>query len=240
MADLLPAAPGEPCWSTRLAELLLPVLRHLMEREGIAKSGAYNFYEHRIRNGMLFASYELALSRKLLDWQPKLSQVCEIGSGFGQLVFLLGWHGLPAVGFEADGARAHTADRLLQILKLVEPDLSADLELIAGEFPRSRAAGGLRWRRALPVQAGSLILTTNIVATRTREQQLAVIAAMKEFDYILVDIQRFFDLCPETEQERGRLALFEQAGLIQPQLFLDLGRGGKYYLFRKDRASEVS
>src|SRR5689334_10975229 len=118
MADALATVREEPAWTERLDALLLPVLRHVIEREGITKSGAYDFYEHRIRSGVLVDNYELALLRRLLDWQPALSQVCEIGSGFGQLVFLLGWHGLPAVGFEADGARAHMAARLLQILKL--------------------------------------------------------------------------------------------------------------------------
>lgn len=231
MADVPAAGPEEPSWTARLGALLLPVLRHVIEQEGVAKSGAYNFYEHRIRSGGLFANYELALLRKLLNWQPSLSQVCEIGSGFGQLVFLLGWHGLPAVGFEADGARAHMAERLLQILKLVEPERSSNISLIGGEFPGSSAYS---------VPSGSLVVTTNIVATRTHEQQLGVIAAMKQFDHVLVDIQRFFDLCPEPEQEKERLAMFAQAGFVHPQLFLDLGRGGKYYLFGKDRMSEAS
>lgn len=212
----------DPPWTGRLRELLLPAMRDLLERSGIEGSGAYNYYDSRIRRGQVFLEYEIALARKLLSCGLDIRRVDEVGSGFGQMMFLLGWNGFKTVGFEVNPLRGRTATALHGMLERVEPALTGNVRLIRAEFPL---------RFGPRPEPGSMVLTTNLVASCSRPKQLAVLRAMRRYPFVLSDVQRFFDYRPELDQEPEALALFSEAGLRDPELFLDLGAGGRYYLF---------
>lgn len=212
----------QPPWAERLRELLLPVLRHQIERFGIEVTGAYNFYNSRAQAGQIYMQYEIELARKLLSSGLGIRHVHEIGSGFGQLMFLLGWNGFRTLGFESDRGRARTARILRDILNLVDPQLTGNVQLLEAEFPS---------REALQPEPHSLVLTTNLVATRSLPQQLEILKSMRKYPFVLADVQRFFDLKPDPADEPGVLALFSEAGLKDGSLFLDMGTGGRYYLF---------
>lgn len=209
-------------WVQRLRDLLIPVLQHRIERLGIERTGAYNFYSARVQQGDVFSDYDVALTQKLLSSGLDIREVHEIGCGFGQLVFLLAWNGFKVTGFEADRGRAQSARDLLAILKLTDPELTKSANLLEGEFPSLSAP---------PPDAHTLVLTTNLVATRNRSQQLAVLQAMRKYPFVLADVQRFFDLKPDLADEPGVLAFFAEAGLKDGKLFLDMGPSGRYYLF---------
>lgn len=213
---------NEPPWTDRLRELLLPVVRHRIERLGRDATGAYNFYDMRVKRGDIFLGYEIALVHKLLTCGLDIRRIDEIGSGFGQLMFLLGWNGFKTVGYESDRPRARTAKVLWDILNLAEPELSRNVRLFDTEFPS---------RRLPAPEPGTLVVTTNLVATRSEPRQLAVLEAMRRYPFVVSDVQRFFEYRSDTAQEPEALALFSRAGLRDPQLFLDLGPGGRYYLF---------
>jgi hypothetical protein len=212
----------EPPWTDRLRELLLPAMRHLLDRSGIEGSGAYNYYDTRIKRGLVFLEYEIALARKLISCDLGICRIDEVGSGFGQLMFLLGWNSFKTVGFEVNPSRARTAAALRGMLELVEPVLTGNVRLIRAEFP---------FLGAPPPEARSMVLTTNLVASCSRSKQLSVLRAFRRYPFVLSDVQRFFDYRPEPGQETAALALFAEAGLSDPELFLDLGAGGRYYLF---------
>lgn len=216
---------GETCkphWADRLRELLVPVTRHRIERLGIEKSGAYSFYNVRVQAGEIFADYDVALARKLLLCGLDIREVHEIGCGLGQLMFLLGWNGFKTLGFESDRARVRAAKDLLAILKLADPELTENVEVLESEFPL----------QGMP-QPGpySLVLTTNLVATRSLPQQRAVLQAMLKYPFVVADIQRFFDLRSDSVAEQAALALFAEEGFRKPEMFLDLEQSGRYYLF---------
>lgn len=213
---------GELRWAERLRELLVPVLRHRIERFGIEKTGAYNFYNVRLQKGELFSDYEIALARKLMSCELKLDCIHEIGSGYGQLVFLLGWNGFETLGFEFDRPRAQLARDLRQILALTDPQRTDNIQLFEGLFPS---------RDVSPPEPNSLILTTNLVTTLTDAQQIAIIEAMRQYSYVLVDIQRLFEKRVDEGAQQAALVLFSKAGFNDPELFLDLGASGRYYLF---------
>jgi SAM-dependent methyltransferase len=198
------------------------VLQHRIERFGGDTTGAYDFYSARVQQGDIFSRYEIALVQRLLTSKLHIRSVHEIGCGFGQLVFLLGWNGFKATGFEADRKRAKSARDLHSILSLVDPELMENVDLLEGEFPT---------RDARQPDAHTLVLTTNLVATRSRSQQLAVLQAMRRYSFVLSDVQRFFDLKPDIADESSVLALFAEAGLTDGKLFLDMGSGGRYYFF---------
>ncbi|MDP1964218.1 MAG: hypothetical protein Q8K93_18695 [Reyranella sp.] len=223
MADTSAQADEKVPWAARLDELLVPVLRHRIERSGIQDSGAYNFYDMRLKGSSFFSDYELALARKFLSSSLGVREIHEIGSGFGQLMFLLGWNGFKTVGFEADRARAQTARDLKAIMDVVDPTLTANVQLLEAEFPSPEAP--------MPA-AHSLILTTNLVATRTLPQQLAILKEMRKYPFVLTDVQRFFKVRLEPAEQQATFALFAEAGFEEPEVFLDLGAGGRYYLFR--------
>jgi hypothetical protein len=138
------------------------------------------------------------------------------------LVFLLGWNGFKTIGFEVNPLRGRTATTLHGVLQRVEPTLTGNVRLIRAEFPV---------RFGPRPQPGSMVLTTNLVASLSRSRQLAVLRAMRCYPFVLSDVQRFFDHRPERHQEPEALALFAEAGMHNPELFLDLGAGGRYYLF---------
>lgn len=209
-------------WADRLRELLVPVLRHRIERLGIESTGAYNFYGTRIQSGEIFSNYDLVLAHKLRSCGLDIREIHEIGCGFGQLVFLLGWNGFQALGFEADRGRAKSARDLHAILSLIDPELTKNVDLLEGEFPPSGTPHP---------GPHTLVLTTNLVATRSRSQQLATLHAMRKYPFVLTDVQRFFDLKPDPADEPGVLALFAEAGLTEGEVFLDMGSSGRYYLF---------
>src|SRR5262245_13749745 len=100
---------GELQWEERLQQLLVQVLQHLIDREGESETGAYNFYKVRVQRGQLFVASEIALARELLKGRLNITRVDEIGCGFGQLMFLLGWNGYKAIGFESERQRIRTA-----------------------------------------------------------------------------------------------------------------------------------
>lgn len=208
-------------WAERLQDLLVPVLRYRIQQLGLDGSGAYNFYGARVERGGIFSDYDLALTNKLLGCGLGIRKVHEIGCGFGQLVFLLGWNGFNAVGYEADRGRARTARYVRDVLNVIDRDLTSNVDLLEGEFPSC----------ALSPDRATLVLTTNLVATRSRLQQLAVLEAMRRYPFVLADIQRFFDLKPGVEEEPAVLAKFAEAGLRDGRLFLDMGASGRYYLF---------
>lgn len=122
-------------WQQRLTELLLPTWRHLIDRRGIEGAGAYNFYDTRTRQQRVFLEYELEVAKHLLSRRLDIAHVHEVGSGYGQLVFLLGWNGLKAAGFELDIKRRKTAGELQGMLTLIEPELMQNVALYAKGFP---------------------------------------------------------------------------------------------------------
>jgi hypothetical protein len=209
----------ELLWAERLTQLLVPILRHQIERQGVRETGAGNYYNIRVKEDYIFRSYEIELARRILTSNLDIRRVDEVGSGFGQLVFLLGWNGLKAIGLESDGARARTANALRQILELVDPQLTKNIQLVEEEFPPANMP---------QPEPGAMVVTTNIAATRTVDQQLAVLKAMRRYTFVLSDIMRFFD---PSRDPADTLALYARAGLQNPELFFDAGTFGRFYLF---------
>lgn len=209
-------------WADRLDRLLVPVLQHQLQRFGSDATAAYNFYTARISNGLLLAEYEIAVAGALLARRHGITHVDEIGSGYGQLVFLLGWNGFQVRGFEADSVRARMAGRLRTVLDIADPDLTRRITLVEGNFPSTADP--------LP-DTMSLVLTTNLVATRTPEQQLETVHAMRGYSCALVDVQRFFNKREDEASQQVVFDLFAEAGFTDSELFLNLGINGRYFLF---------
>ena len=216
-------------WVDRLSAILLPAMQQRIEQDGVEGSGAHNFYVQRVARGKAFLEYEIALTEKLLSCGLDITHVHEVGCGFGQLVFLLGWNGFQAVGFEANPDRARTARRLQTILSLVDAGRTRNVTILSQVFPSRRPR--------LP-DAGTMVVTTNLVTSATMAERRAFVRGMRRYRFVVVDVQRFFDLRTEPDGEQETLALFTEAGFGSPQPFLDLGQGGKFYLFEGPRPKD--
>jgi len=209
-------------WADRLAAILLPAMQQCIEQDGPEGSGAYNFYVQRVAREKVFLEYEIALTEKLLSCGLDITHIHEIGCGFGQLVFLLGWNGFKAVGFESNPNRARTAWRLQTILSVVDAGRTRNVTILSKAFPA--------WRPRLP-KAGGMVVATNLVSSVTAAERRALIRGMSRYRFVVIDAQRFLDLRTEPGSEQQTLAHFAEAGFAPPQLFLDLGQSGKFYLF---------
>jgi SAM-dependent methyltransferase len=203
-------------------------MQQRIEQDGADGSGAYNFYVQRVAQEKVFLEYEIALAEKLLSCGLDIRHIHEVGCGFGQLVFLLGWNGFRAVGFEVDPARARTALRLQTILSRVDADLTRNVTILSEAFPS---------RRPRPPETEAMVLATNLVVSATATERRALVRAMRRYRFVVIDVQRFFDLRTEPGSDHETLALFAEAGFASPQLFLDLGQGGRYYLFEGPRSA---
>jgi len=220
-----PVFGSELCGVEALNQLLLPPLKHQVEKFGDRQTGIYDFYRGRLATNTLLQHYEVAVATRLVARRDLITHIDEVGSGLGQLVFLLGWNGFQARGIEADVARASMARRLRKILEMTDPELTSHIDLLEADFPGDIA----------PLGGKSLVLCTNLVVSRTPEQQAEIIRAMRRYVYAIVDIQRLFVHRNDAESQAAALALFADAGFGSPQLFLDLGTSGRYMLFENDR-----
>jgi hypothetical protein len=103
--------------------------------------------------------------------------------------------------------------------------LTSNIGLLEADFPGDIAPAGAR----------SLVLCTNLVVSRTPEQQAEIVRAMRRYAYAIVDIQRLFVQRKDADSQAEALALFADAGFGPPELFLDLGASGRYMLFANDQ-----
>jgi hypothetical protein len=105
---------------------------------------------------------------------------------------------------------------------MADPELTCRITLLEENFPSSAKP---------PPGATSLVLATNLVATRTPDQQLETVLAMRRYSFALVDVQRFFEKREDEVSQEVVLGLFAKAGFARPEQFLDLGANGRYLLF---------
>ena len=211
------------CTIQSLTELLLPALRRRMDELGVDASGAYNFYERRLRENRIFSEYEVRLVRNLVEQLGPIDQIHEIGCGWGQLVFLLAWCGYDTVGFEIDARRFHGGEFLRQALMEIDRDRVIRAKLRNEFFPPLDRPSGIR----------NLVISTNLVVDDPHLVEEQIVWALRRYHYAILDVDRFCRLRQPYERQE-LIALVEQAGLRSAGLFCDAGASGQYYLFERE------
>jgi hypothetical protein len=205
-----------------LDALAVPLGLDRLATLGLDGSGAYAYYEVRLRRGTIFASYELALARALLGWPEAPRIVHEIGGGFGGLSMLLARLGFRAICLEYDVKRFDGAMALLAGMSQIYPDLANNCEMINARFPMEPGA--------LPSD-DAMALITNLVCTTTSEAKADIITALRRYPEAIIDIDRFLVQCQSPEERAMRLEEFRTSGFVG-ELFLDLGKSAYLYRFR--------
>lgn len=166
-----------------IEDRFIAFLRQRIADMGVEGSGAYSYYERRATTGQAFMDYERVVMRDVLALRP--SRVVHAGIGVGQVVAALAQSGLPAIGYEADGARFVAAEALREALGLT-------YDLRKAYYPDDDLGDG------------GLLLFTNVGAGWTREQEDAVIDTFGHFDVVILDL-RLFGHVRDTDEERDAL-----------------------------------
>lgn len=213
---------GDGC-AQLLSTLLLPVMRERVTALGIELAGAYEFYRSRLASGRVFSDYELRLARAIRGCLPGICEIHEIGCGWGQLIFLLAWHGYRATGFEIDENRFLGAGHLRGFLSRVDPERTHRATIRHEFFPPLD-------RPEQPTH--SLVVATNVVTSSPRFVEEQMIWALRRYRFAIIDVDRFCRL-RRAEERPALIGSLEQTGLRNLGLFCDAGAEGQFYLFQR-------
>ncbi|MGH6980329.1 MAG: hypothetical protein ACREFC_03905, partial [Stellaceae bacterium] len=165
----------------QLTELLLPAMHARVAALGEEGSGAYNFYGSRLRQGIAFLPYEVALLDALIEARLPAARIDDVGCGWGQFVMLLAWCGARTLGYENDRLRYATARELLETLGN-EASAFRRVSLSRRRFPPRVIGLGVENR---------LVITTNIVTDLADEVEQRTIRGLRRYRYAVVNLDRF-------------------------------------------------
>ena len=203
--------------------IILQVMRDRLRDMGETESGAYGFYKRRVEAGAMVTPAEARLAARLLEADPDLSHMHEIGAGIGTFSIALAASGVHSLAIEKDRRRYGAMEAIQAQLHKDAPQTGAHFE-IAQEF------FGYREDEA-QARARAIVVSTNLVATLSDEQQADILRGMAQYRYAVVDVQRFVTMRAEAAEFEALFAVFATHGLPERQLLLDNGKSGQYYLF---------
>lgn len=142
----------------QLMELLLPAMRERVATMGVEASGAFEFYRVATERGRVFNNYEIGVVELIKSRFPALTEIHEVGCGWGQLVFLLAWSGYVTTGFEIDERRYAGAAHFHRVLRDLDEPRASRARILNEFFPPLTR----------PNPIGTLALSTNIVIGNPR------------------------------------------------------------------------
>lgn len=208
----------------QLTELLLPAMRARVAALGEEGSGAYNFYGSRLRQGIAFLPYEVALLDALVAAKLPVARIDDVGCGWGQFVLLLAWCGARSLGYEYDAQRYLAACHFLETLAPTAPALRL-ASFSRKRFPPRALGFGARDR---------LVITTNIVTDLADQVEQRTIRGLRRYRYAVVNLDRFCRM-RGPDDRAALIAQIEAAGLTHRGVFRDVGVDGQFHLFESRR-----
>ena len=206
-------------------EVASRTLRQRIETHGVTESGAYRHYASMLDSSELIPRYERAILDLLRDRLPPMTECHEIGSGIGTLAFLLVMSGYTALGIEKDPRRHASAEAVLRELAKDAPRIEDRCKLVEGAFPQSV--------EQMDVSQACAIVT-DFISTQKPAQLDLIVAGLRRYRYVLMDMQRFSrrrDLRPEQLE---LLADLTRRGFGPCTDTIDLGEEGFYCLFENE------
>lgn len=195
-------------------------MRERLATLGLIESGAYNFYRTRLESGRVFLNYEIRLLEEFGQGRLPIGAIDEIGCGWGQFVFLLAWNGYTVRGFEKNRDRYEGARDFKRVLRRIDAARTNRATIRCQSFPPRM------WLKT----KDALALGTNLVGGWTARTESKVLAGLRRYRYVLLDIDRF-GIKRSAGERPALVARLEEAGLTSLGLFCDLGEDGHYHLF---------
>ncbi len=203
-------------WSTpqmaRVGETLLRVIARRLPM-GLKESGAQNYYARRVRQGFAFERYTTAISAAVVNERPNYELMVDVGSGMGELPFLLAVEGFRTLAIERNALRfAALTDFHSELAKLF-PEFAARAQIHRGDFPCPVV--GL-------IPDHSLLTATSLVATTTPEQERRIMTALLEYRALIVDVAQLVHYRPNPEEWPTVERYFKDAGFnVRREIFTE-------------------
>jgi hypothetical protein len=156
----------------------------------VEQLGAGDYYMARVRNNMLLPEPEWAVLKFILQSFPTDSTIVEIGCGWGQLLAMASTFGYSCIGIDVSDGRLEGAKYLRDLVEADFVGSAGRLIFFRGEFPSN-------WDTALERPSAKLRgpvvgFFSNLGLGRTEEFCEACVAEFRRFDYVIMDIVRFF------------------------------------------------
>lgn len=205
-----------------------------LQRAWIAGEGAAHqpddLYAAKLKRGASLESYEVAVAAAIAEKVGRDTTIVEIGSGYGSLALHLAQNGFVVQGIEGDRRRSAACTWNLQNFVARYPQLAGRVRFVAGFFPD-----------VMPAEADSahgkrLCLATNVTCTYTARNQDAILAAIRDFDELVIDLSRF-GKSRDTQEERDALRAVIAASHFEPVERLYFAAPYEYWRFRRRAAT---
>lgn len=203
-------------------QMTVRVLTERIKLLGINKSGAYEHYSVLLTKGFPIPPYEIAILDLVRSRFPNLRSYHEIGSGLGTLPLMLAHDGFASVGVEQDERRHLTATTILRQLSADLPHIETNCRLLGASFPGAVAD--------LDVSESMAILT-DVVSSPSEAEYVRVCRGLRQYRYVLLDLQRFFYKRTEPEDHDRLIRELATYGLVARPEVIDLDSEGYYRVF---------
>ena len=149
-----------------------------------------NYYKRRLNDGFFLSKKEVHLLRYIIDNFKIDTSICEIGTGFGQILLSLSIFGYEVIGTEVRADR-HDASIFLK-KRFMRMGLNSDsFNPILKRYPEY-------------TPKADILLSANIVATFNVENANDIIKSFKNYKYVIIDTLEF-GRRRSSEEERAAL-----------------------------------
>jgi hypothetical protein len=173
-----------------------------------------NYYSRRLNSRCFLSEKELHLLRYIIDNFKTDTSICEIGTGFGQILLTLSILGYKTIGTEVREDRYNAS----VFLRKRFMDMGLDS---SGFRPTLK-----RYPKYMP--KADVLLSANIVATFNIENANDIIRSFEDYKYVIIDTLEFGKM---RASEKERAGLLEALG-VSPDKRKDIGFN--YFLLNTD------
>lgn len=184
----------------------------LRASDRLEELGAGNYYLHRLRNSQLLPVGEWEVLRFIFRNFPLNSHIVEIGCGWGQLLAMAAAVGYSCAGVDYSLPRLEGAKFLRRLIDADFPGAARRLRFVSGEFPSN-------WDSALArcdgTTEGSVVgFFSNLGLNRSEEFCDACVAELGRFDYVLMDVHRFFSDRMDLDVQNAFIRKMDASGIL--------------------------
>ncbi len=196
----------EPSWYTpqmaQVAEALLSVIRRRLPM-GLKESGLENYYAVRLDGRHALRHYSRAIAHAIVEDHPNVELIVDIGTGLGELPFLLAAEGFRTMAVERNKGRFAALLDLYDVLSAIYPQFGSLALTKNGDFPCEIEGY---------TPSHSLLISTGLIATTTAEQEQRILAGMFEYKSVIVDVAQLVRHRPDPQDWPEVEKLFIDAG----------------------------
>jgi len=177
-----------------------------------------SYYKRRVENNIFLTEREKFIIEYMINSFDKNLTICEIGTGFGQILLALSILGAKTVGTEVREDRYKASIFLKN--RFTEEGLDAEgFDPVFKRYPKY-------------IPKADLLLSANIVATFNVQNMDDIIDSFKNFKYVIIDTLEFGKRRDSEEERLSLLRKIESFGFSHKDI------GSNYCLLTLDAQHE--